>query len=64
MRIGVVYSETTVHAAPEVFAGQAPYQIALADFPEGRRLVRIEGTAVHIGDRVRETAPGLCAKAD
>jgi len=44
---GVVYSSTTVHAEP------APYQIALIDFADGsRRLVRVEGATVAIGDAV------------
>ncbi len=44
---GVVYASTTIHAEPE------PYQIALIDFADGsRRLVRVEGAAVRIGDTV------------
>ena len=49
--VGVVYSSTTVHAE----AG--PYQIALIEFPDGsRRLVRMEGAAVQIGDAVERIA--------
>ena len=62
MKVGVVYSETTVHAAAEAFAADAPYQLALVDFPEGRRLVRIQGAPVRIGDQVVATAPGRCAR--
>lgn len=44
---GIVYSSTIVHANP------APYQIALLDFADGsRRLVRLEGATVAIGDAV------------
>ncbi len=49
----LVYTETVVHSAPEQFASQAPYQIALVEFADGRReLVRIDGPRVHIGDAV------------
>ena len=49
---GVVYSATTVHGA------DSSYQIALVDFEDGgRRLVRMEGPPVAIGDAVRQ-APG------
>jgi len=52
-----VYTETVVHAAPEQFASEAPYQIAIVELADGQRLtVRIavnpEGGRVHIGDRV------------
>ncbi|MDX2268098.1 MAG: OB-fold domain-containing protein [Bryobacter sp.] len=55
MRQAVVYTETIIHSAPEAFAADAPYQIALVEFADGQRqLVRILGTHVHIGDTVLE----------
>lgn len=53
MTTGVVYTETVVHAAPEQFIADAPYQLAIVSFEEGGRLtVRIDGERVVIGDRV------------
>jgi uncharacterized OB-fold protein len=55
VREGIVYSETVIHSAPAQFAADAPYQLALVEFAEGNRLmVRIQGSQVRIGDRVRE----------
>lgn len=51
---GVVYSETVVHAAPEPYVAEAPYQIAIIALDAGGRLTaRICGERVAIGDRVR-----------
>ncbi len=53
MTTGVVYTETVVHAAPEQFVADAPYQLAIVSLEEGGRLtVRIAGERVVIGDRV------------
>jgi uncharacterized OB-fold protein len=53
MKNGVVYTETVVHAAPEQFVADAPYQLAIVSLEEGGRLtVRIDGARVAIGDRV------------
>ncbi len=53
MKSGIVYTETVVHAAPEQFVADAPYQLAIISLDEGGRLtVRIEGPRVSIGDRV------------
>ena len=54
---GVVYTETIVHAPPEQFAADAPYQIAIIDVDSGpRTTVRIlgkeAGDRARIGDRV------------
>jgi uncharacterized OB-fold protein len=55
---GTVYTETTIHAAPEAFLQDAPYQIAIVEAEDGHRLtIRIlgpkdGGEAVAIGDRV------------
>lgn len=52
----VVYTETVIHSAPEGFATEAPYQIAIIEFEDGQReLVRIEGERVSIGDKVTPT---------
>jgi uncharacterized OB-fold protein len=53
MKSGVVYTETVVHAAPEQFIADAPYQLAIVSLEEGGRLTaRIDGERVIIGDRV------------
>lgn len=53
MKSGVVYTETVVHAAPEQFVADAPYQLAIVEFEDGARsTVRIAGDRVAIGDRV------------
>jgi len=53
----IVYTETIVHAPPEQYAADAPYQLAIVDLKNGRRLtVRILGKEpedrARIGDRV------------
>ena len=53
MKGGVVYTETVVHAAPEQFVAEAPYQLAIVSLEEGGRLTaRIDGERVIIGDHV------------
>jgi uncharacterized OB-fold protein len=53
MKSGTVYTETVVHAAPEQFVADAPYQLAIVSLEEGGRLtVRVDGERVVIGDRV------------
>jgi len=53
MKSGLVYTETVVHAAPEQFIADAPYQLAIVSLGEGGRLtVRIDGARVVIGDHV------------
>ena len=48
-----VYTETVVHMAPEQFAAEAPYQLAIVTLDNGRRrTVRIAGERVKIGDAV------------
>lgn len=50
---GIVYTETVVHAPPEQFVAEAPYQIAIVTFENGKRLTgRIADDRVVIGDRV------------
>ena len=36
MKSGVVYTETVVHAAPEQFVADAPYQLAIVSLEERR----------------------------
>jgi uncharacterized OB-fold protein len=56
MTTGIVYTETVVHAAPEQFVADAPYQLAIVSLGNGedasRTTVRIAGERVHIGDAV------------
>lgn len=53
MKNAIVYTETVVHAAPEQFVADAPYQIAIVVGEDGaRKTVRILGERVAIGDRV------------
>jgi uncharacterized OB-fold protein len=53
MKTGTVYTETVVHAAPEQFAADAPYQLAIVSLTEGGRVtVRIAGERVQIDDAV------------
>lgn len=55
MQQGTVYSETVIHSAPARWAAEAPYQIAVVDLQDGgRRLVRVLGERVKIGDPVRQ----------
>ena len=50
---GVVYTETVIHLAPEAFAADAPYQIAIVELDSGGRITgRVEGDAATVGDRV------------
>jgi len=42
---GVLYSYTTIHAAPPMFSAQKPLRVAIVDLEEGLRLVcRLLGT--------------------
>ena len=50
---GVVYTETLIHAAPEQFVADAPYQLAIVSLDSGGRITaRIDGPRVQIGDAV------------
>jgi uncharacterized OB-fold protein len=54
---GIVYTETVVHAPPEQFVADAPYQLAIVTLEDGNRLTgRIVADTmderVAIGDRV------------
>jgi uncharacterized OB-fold protein len=50
---GIVYTETLIHAAPEQFVKDAPYQLTIITLNAGGRLTaRIAGDRVAIGDPV------------
>jgi uncharacterized OB-fold protein len=50
---GIVYTETLIHAAPEQFVKDAPYQLTIISLDGGGRLTaRIDGDRVAIGDAV------------
>jgi uncharacterized OB-fold protein len=50
---GVVYTETLIHSAPEVFVREAPYQLIIVTLDEGGRVTgRVAGDPVVIDDRV------------
>ena len=50
-----MYTETVVHAAPEAFLKDAPYQTAIVTLDGGGRITgRILGERVAIDDRVME----------
>ncbi len=55
MRTGTVYTETVVYLAPDRFAADAPYQVAIVELEPGSRItVRIAGERVAIGDALVE----------
>lgn len=50
---GTVYTETVVWSAPEAFAKDVPYQLAIVTLQDGKRITgRILGERVTIGDAV------------
>ena len=50
---GTVYTETVVYSPPEAYVNDVPYQLAIVQLDNGRRLTgRIEGDRAQIGDRV------------
>ena len=60
--IGTVYTETVVHLAPEAFAKDAPYQVAIVTVEDGSRITgRVLSDRVAIDDRVAqvETRDGV-----
>ena len=68
MDVGVVYTETVIHSAPEAFVNDAPYQMVIVSLSSGgRRTGRVRGAArLTIGDAVRlvETDPAGIAWFD
>ena len=52
---GTVYTETVVHLAPETFAKDVPYQVAIITLADGSRVTgRVLGERVAIEDRVEQ----------
>jgi uncharacterized OB-fold protein len=50
---GIVYTETVVHSPTPQFANDVPYQLAIIELENGRRLTgRIEGGHAMIGEHV------------
>jgi len=50
---GTVYTETVVYSPPEAYVNDVPYQLAIIELENGRRLTgRIDGERAQIGDRV------------
>ena len=53
MKMGTVYTETLIHAAPQAFVAEAPYQLIIVTLEDGRRITgRVSGDPVAIDDRV------------
>ena len=53
---GVVYTETTIYAAPREFVSEAPYQLIIVTLDSGKRVTgRVEGDAVRIDDAVEQS---------
>jgi uncharacterized OB-fold protein len=51
-RDGVIYTETIVHAAPEQYAADAPYQLAIVELDGGGRITARILDRAQIGERV------------
>lgn len=51
-RDGVIYTETIVHAAPEQYAADAPYQLAIIERDGGGRITARVLDRAQIGERV------------
>ena len=50
---GTVYTETVVYSPPEAYVNDVPYQLAIIQLENGRRLTgRIDGERAQIGDSV------------
>ncbi len=50
---GIVYTETLIHAAPQQFVSEAPYQLIIVSIDGGSRVTgRVVGVPVVIDDRV------------
>jgi uncharacterized OB-fold protein len=50
---GTIYTETLIHAAPQQFIAEAPYQLVIVTLDTGGRVTgRVSGAPVRIDDRV------------
>ena len=55
LMIGTVYTETVVYLAPEAFANDVPYQVAIVTLEDGTRVTgRVIGERAVIDDRVEQ----------
>ena len=53
--IGTVYTETVVYLAPEAFANDVPYEVAIVTLEDGTRVTgRVIGERAVIDDRVEQ----------
>lgn len=53
MKRGKVYTETLIHAAPQQFTADAPYQLIIVTLEDGRRVTgRVFADRVAIDDSV------------
>jgi len=53
MKLGIVYTETLIHAAPREFIAEAPYQLIIVTLDDGSRATgRVLGDTVAIDDPV------------
>lgn len=53
MKRGTVYTETLIHAAPQQFVSEAPYQLVIVTLEDGTRVTgRVTGQRLAIGDSV------------
>lgn len=51
---GTIYTETVVYSPPEAYVNDVPYQLAIVELENGRRITgRIAGDRAQIGDRVK-----------
>ena len=54
MSNGTVYTETVVYSPPEQYVNDVPYQLAIVQLEDGKRITgRILGERVVIGENVR-----------
>ena len=50
---GVVYTETLIHSAPELFVAEAPYQLIMVTLEDGSCVTgRVAGDRVAVDDPV------------
>lgn len=51
---GVIYTETMVYSPPEMYVNDVPYQLAIVQLEDGKRVTgRILGERANIGESVR-----------
>ena len=51
---GTIYTETVVYSPPEMYVNDVPYQLAIVQLEDGKRVTgRILGERVTIGENVK-----------